>query len=94
MTASVKHMQFDGTLGSAKAIAAWVNDPTKINAGPGYLIEQGVPDDHPGGLDLIGADPAGNPVYQTVQPGDYVVNSGAELVVFTAQQFAVAFPEG
>jgi hypothetical protein len=85
-------MQFDGTLGSAKAIAAWVNDPTKIVCGPGYLIDQGASDTAAGGVDLITSDDNGV-LYVTAQPTDYVVRSGDDLVVFSAQQYAIAFPD-
>jgi hypothetical protein len=85
-------MQFDGTLGSAKAIAAWINDPTKVVAGPGFLIDQEAADTVPGGVDLITTDENGV-LYITANPTDYVVQSGDQLVVFTAQQYAVAFPD-
>lgn len=87
--AATTSMQFDGTLGSAKQIAAWIGDPEKVNAGPGYVVD----DHHEGGLDLIGVDERGAPAYTTVYKTDWVVRAqDGTHVVFTAEQYAVAFP--
>lgn len=78
--------QFDGTLGSAKLICAWIDDPTKANAGPSYLED----DAGPGGLDLIGVDANGAPLYTTAYTSNWVVRSGDVYVVFSHEQYVAA----
>ncbi len=84
-------MQFDGTIGGAKAIAAWINDPSKVGIGPTFSLAADYPQDQVGGLDLISTDENGF-VYKTANPGDYVVKSGDGYVLFSAEQYAAAFP--
>lgn len=84
-------MQFDGTIGSAKAIADWIGDPAKVGIGPTYALEDGYPAEGPGGLDLIGTDANGAPEYKSASAGDYVVQSGDGYVLFGPEQYAAAF---
>lgn len=86
-----KAMKFDGTHGSAKAVAAWIGDPTKVNAAPWDHFKDG--DAERGGLDLVGVDARGAPQYTTVNPGDYVVHDGSgAYLAFSAAQYELAFP--
>jgi hypothetical protein len=89
MTAT-KSMQFDGTFGSAKQIAAWIGDNDKVNVGPWDHFDAG--DDKPGGLDLVASNESG-PVFLSAKPNDWVVKAAdGSFVLFSAEQYAVAFP--
>lgn len=84
-TQNVDARQFNGTLGSAKEVAAWAGEKAVFGATWGYTDEQ------EGGLNLV-EERDGAPFYITVNATDWVVKTEAgELQVFADAQFRLAF---
>lgn len=85
-TQSVDARQFDGTLGSAKAVTAWCGEGKAV-----FGATWGYTDDMEGGLNLV-TEVGGAPFYTTVNASDWVVKSeSGELQVFADAQFRLAF---
>lgn len=79
--------QFNGTLGSAKEIAAWGGE--QVVYGPGYVEN----DADPAAVNIV-STVNDAPFYTDVPSGDWVVKAAdGRIATFTDAQFRIAFPD-
>lgn len=76
--------QFDGTLGSAKAICGWVGDESRAVYGASFGVED---DTAEAGLNLVATGAEGETIYETVNVGDWVVQRNGQHARLSDEQY-------